>query len=163
MVLKKMDDLELDIKKILEEIVLLRKTVDEMAVLIEKTKSNDNISLDFEINMETELGTVIFDEIHYINDADRGSVWEESIMFLPKQVSYIGLSATINSPESLCNWSESYVGAQRGEIYLCYSNHRNVPLEHYSFMSIPDSYFKKMKLENINMLQPILNKPVLMM
>ena len=40
MVLKKMDDLELDIKKILEEIVLLRKTVDELAVLIEKTKSD---------------------------------------------------------------------------------------------------------------------------
>ena len=40
MVLKKMDDLELDIKKILEEIVLLRKTVDEMAVLSEKTKSD---------------------------------------------------------------------------------------------------------------------------
>ena len=40
MVLKKMDDRELDIKKILEEIVLLRKTVDEMAVLIEKTKSD---------------------------------------------------------------------------------------------------------------------------
>ena len=40
MVLKKMDNLELDIKKILEEIVLLRKTVDEMAVLIEKTKSD---------------------------------------------------------------------------------------------------------------------------
>ena len=140
---------------------ILLNTLKKMKT-IEKTKSNDNISLDFEINMETELGTVIFDEIHYINDADRGSVWEESIMFLPKQVSYIGLSATINSPESLCNWSESYVGAQRGEIYLCYSNHRNVPLEHYSFMSIPDSYFKKMKLENINMLQPILNKPVLL-
>ncbi|MFL2931670.1 MAG: hypothetical protein ACJZ47_02555 [bacterium] len=40
MVLKKMDNLELDIKKILEEILLLRKTVDEMAVLIEKTKSD---------------------------------------------------------------------------------------------------------------------------
>lgn len=40
MVLKKMDNLELDVKKILEEIVLLRKTVDEMAVLIEKTKSD---------------------------------------------------------------------------------------------------------------------------
>jgi len=40
MVLKKMDNLELDIKKILEEVVLLRKTIDEMAVLIEKTKSD---------------------------------------------------------------------------------------------------------------------------
>ena len=40
MVLKKMDDLELDIKKILEEIVLFIKTVDDMAVLIEKTKSD---------------------------------------------------------------------------------------------------------------------------
>ena len=40
MVLKKMDNLELDIKKILEEILLLRKTVNNMAVLIEKTKSD---------------------------------------------------------------------------------------------------------------------------
>ena len=40
MVLEKMDNLELDIKKILEEVVMLRKSVDEMGVLIEKTKSD---------------------------------------------------------------------------------------------------------------------------
>ena len=37
----------------------------------------------FEMDIENELGCVIFDEIHYINDADRGKVWEETIMMLP--------------------------------------------------------------------------------
>ena len=117
-------------------------------------------SLDFDMDLENELGTVIFDEIHYINDKNRGKVWEQSIMFLPNQVTYLGLSATIDSPENLCNWSESNIGANRREIYLCISNHRNVPLEHYSFITIPESYFKKMNNENANMLREIINKPI---
>tara|TARA_A100001037_G_scaffold110751_1_gene101014 strand:+ start:22138 stop:22398 length:261 start_codon:yes stop_codon:yes gene_type:complete len=53
MVLEKMDNLELSIKKILEEVVILRRSVDEMGVLIEKTKTdlekaNNEISLNRE-------------------------------------------------------------------------------------------------------------------
>ena len=40
MVLKKMDNLELDIKKVLDEVLILRRSVNEMGVLIEKTKSD---------------------------------------------------------------------------------------------------------------------------
>ena len=37
---------------------------------------------DFQIDIDTELACVVFDEVHYINDADRGKVWEETIMML---------------------------------------------------------------------------------
>ena len=120
----------------------------------------NKIQLDFDIDFEKELGIVIFDEIHYINDKDRGKIWEQSIMFLPKNVSYLGLSATIDAPENLCKWSESNIGASRREIYLCISNHRNVPLEHYSFVTIPDSNFKNMNNEISNMIKDAINKPI---
>ena len=42
-----------------------------------------------------ELYCVIFDEVHYINDIDRGHVWEETILMLPKNILLIMLSATI--------------------------------------------------------------------
>ena len=58
-------------------------------------------SLQFDININRELACVIFDEVHYINDKDRGKVWEETIMMLPKHVQMVMLSATIDNPENL--------------------------------------------------------------
>ena len=55
------------------------------------------------MNIENELACVIFDEVHYINDKDRGKVCKETIMMLPKTVQMIMLSATIDSPENLLN------------------------------------------------------------
>ena len=51
-----------------------------------KINENDNpvkTPLLFEMDFNNELGAVIFDEVHYINDAERGSVWEQSILLLP--------------------------------------------------------------------------------
>ena len=61
----------------------------------------------FEMDINSELGCVIFDEIHMINDKDRGHVWESSIMLLPKQVQMIGLSATIDDPQKFAHWLEN--------------------------------------------------------
>ena len=36
---------------------------------------------------------VIFDEVHYVNDAERGVVWEEAIMLLPRRAKLVMLSA----------------------------------------------------------------------
>jgi len=47
---------------------------------------------------------VIFDEVHYINDPERGSVWEEVIMKLPDTVSIIMLSATVPNYLEFANW-----------------------------------------------------------
>jgi antiviral helicase SKI2 len=56
-----------------------------------KSKSiSENSSLfSFEMDIENELGCVIMDEIHYINDLDRGKVWEQTIMMLPNQIQMV--------------------------------------------------------------------------
>lgn len=50
------------------------------------------------------LGCVVSDEIHYINDVDRGSVWEETLMHLPSSVQMVALSATLRAPEAFLGW-----------------------------------------------------------
>ena len=52
------------------------------------------------------LGAVVFDEVHYINDADRGKVWEETIMLLPNHIQLVMLSATIDKPDDFAKWIE---------------------------------------------------------
>ena len=73
----------------------------------------NKLGLEFSMDIDKELGIVIHDEIHYINDRDRGHIWEKSIMNQPKHIPYIGLSATIASPETLCKWSENPNQANR--------------------------------------------------
>ena len=120
-------------------------------------------SVSFDMDIENELACVIFDEIHMINDTDRGHVWEKSIMFLAKNVPYLGLSATINKPEKLCQWNENQVfGAKRSEMYLCISNYRNVPLFHYSFMTLPQSQLNAIGSSHKELFHKMTNKPVLL-
>jgi len=141
---------------------ILLNTLDKIKFLslIEESQPHTTPNtLDFEIDIEKELGCVIFDEIHYINDSERGHVWEKCIMKIPTNVIYIGLSATINGPEKFCEWSES---VRKNEIYLCRSTHRNVPLEHYSFTSIPESNLKNISSDNFDFLDSIINKPILL-
>lgn len=74
-----------------------------------------------------DLGAVIFDEVHYINDKDRGHVWEETLILLPSTVRAILLSATMADPVTFGEW----VGAVRKHpIILLQTKHRIVPLEH---------------------------------
>jgi len=54
---------------------------------------------------------VIFDEIHYIDDPDRGTVWEESLMFLPENIKFLGLSATLPNIKDFAAW----IGSIRNE------------------------------------------------
>ena len=44
------------------------------------------------------------DEIHYINDVERGTVWEETLMHLPSSVQMVALSATLRDPELFVAW-----------------------------------------------------------
>jgi superfamily II RNA helicase len=72
----------------------------------EKVNTNINSTM-FEMDFENELACVVFDEIHYINDQDRGRVWEETIMMLPHHVQMVMLSATLDSPEKFALWCEN--------------------------------------------------------
>ena len=70
-------------------------------------KERSDCKLLFDMDFQNELACVIFDEVHYINDKDRGKVWEECIMSLPSHVFTVMLSATIDRPEIFCNWIET--------------------------------------------------------
>ncbi|KAL9658566.1 hypothetical protein ABK040_006104 [Willaertia magna] len=70
---------------------------------------------------------VIFDEVHYVNDPERGVVWEEVIIMLPKHINLILLSATIPNTFEFADW----VGrTKRKKIYVIQTFKRPVPLEH---------------------------------
>jgi len=73
---------------------------------------------------------VIFDEIHYIDDPERGSVWEESLIFMPPAMRFLGLSATIPNVDELADWIGQI---HRQEIKVVRHHQRAVPLEHRLF------------------------------
>ncbi|KAA8492476.1 DExH-box ATP-dependent RNA helicase DExH11 [Porphyridium purpureum] len=70
---------------------------------------------------------VIFDEVHYINDAERGVVWEETIILLPEHVRFVFLSATVPNALQFASW----VGRTKQRlVYVTGTPKRPVPLEH---------------------------------
>lgn len=72
-----------------------------------------------------DVSYVIFDEIHYLGDIERGTVWEESIIFSPKTVRFLALSATIPNCDELARWIESVIDHQ---VKVISHNERAVPL-----------------------------------
>lgn len=71
---------------------------------------------------------VIFDEVHYVNDLERGVVWEEVIIMLPEYVTVIMLSATVPNTFEFASW----VGrTKKKDIYVISTPKRPVPLQHY--------------------------------
>ena len=114
----------------------------------------------FEMDIENELGCVIFDEIHYINDADRGKVWEETIMMLPNHVQMVMLSATIDKADKFAGWCEQQKGSNK-KVYLCSTNERVVPLHHYCYVNAPSAIFKKIKDKEIQkQIRSVIHKPI---
>ncbi len=69
---------------------------------------------------------VIFDEIHYLDDLERGTVWEESLIFLPEHINVLCLSATIPNIEELASWIESI---HKRPLKVIKEDKRPVPLE----------------------------------
>ena len=70
---------------------------------------------------------VIFDEVHYLDDLERGTVWEEAMMFSPEHIRFVALSATAPNVEELADWSRAVLGRQM-EVII--ESHRPVPLVH---------------------------------
>ena len=63
------------------------------------------------------LKTVIFDELQYLGDVDRGGIWEQSIMFTPKNVQMLSLSATAKNAENINKWMGQIRGLQTQRAY----------------------------------------------
>ncbi|KAI5099548.1 superkiller viralicidic activity 2-like 2 [Silurus meridionalis] len=77
-----------------------------------------------------EVAWVIFDEIHYMRDSERGVVWEETIILLPDNVHYVFLSATIPNARQFAEWI-CHLHTQ--PCHVVYTDYRPTPLQHYIF------------------------------
>ncbi len=101
----------------------------EASCLIMTTEVLRNMLYNSETNkVIKEVEIVIFDEVHYINDKDRGKVWEEVLILLPKNVILIMLSATIEGAEEFATWIGKI---KERNTMLIPTSHRVVPLNHY--------------------------------
>ncbi|MEN9243899.1 MAG: DEAD/DEAH box helicase [Gloeomargarita sp. DG02_5_bins_242] len=75
----------------------------------------------------TGLNAVILDECHYMNDPQRGTVWEETIIYCPPAVQLVALSATVANSRELTQW----IAQVHGPTELIYSDFRPVPLQYF--------------------------------
>lgn len=118
-------------------------------------------TIQFQIDFENELAAVVFDEIHYINDLDRGQVWEKTLLMLPDHVQMIMLSATMDNPVKFASWIET--NHPNKSVHLCPTNHRVVPLSHYSYMMMGEQEFKKITDKSVQQkLRKLSSKPMLL-
>lgn len=122
--------------------------------------NNTNALASFDMNIVEELACVVFDEVHYIGDKERGHVWENSIIMLPKHVQMVMLSATLASPKIFAEWIESQNSNKT--VYLTLKEHRAVPLIHYSFISVISGIFKTIKDKSVHEeIRSVINKPII--
>jgi superfamily II RNA helicase len=115
--------------------------------------------LTFDMDIKNDLGCLIVDETHFINDSGRGRVWEETYMMMPKEIQLLMLSATLDKVNKFCDFIEKRGGP---EIWVCPTEKRVVPLTHYCYLTIPESNFKSMTskdktayMDNFNKLIPV--------
>jgi superfamily II RNA helicase len=97
---------------------------------------------------------IVFDEIHWLNDEERGTVWEESIILAPRQMKILGLSATIANAQHLTDWIKSI---RQEDVALIEETKRIVPLDYFyytkdtglvSYEQLWQYYRKKLKERN---------------
>ena len=111
--------------------------------LFAQTNGSAESNLNFQIDIQNELECVIFDEVHYINDQERGQVWEKTFLMLPEHIQTVSLSATIDNPQGFAEWIENrYAGKN---VYLASTHHRIVPLTHYGYITTTEAIFKVVK------------------
>lgn len=85
-----------------------------------------------------EMAWVVFDEVHYMSDRNRGVVWEEAIILLPDSVRLVFLSATIPNAREFAEW---ICRIKHQACHVIYTEKRPVPLQHYLFPSGGDGVY----------------------
>lgn len=77
-----------------------------------------------------DISYVVFDEIHFMNDPERGTVWEEAILFSPANIRFLCLSATIPNAKEFASWLRT-MRDHPVEIVRC--GKRSVPLHQFLY------------------------------
>jgi superfamily II RNA helicase len=95
-------------------------------MLYKRNSSTAHLGLSSNISCD-DLGAVVFDEVHYINNPERGKVWEETLILLPPEIQLILLSATLAAPDAFASW----IGLLKQKPCVLISTlYRVVPLTH---------------------------------
>jgi superfamily II RNA helicase len=74
-----------------------------------------------------DLGAVVLDEVHFLQDPYRGGVWEEVLILTPQEVTFICLSATVANARVLGEWLASV----RGALEVVVERKRPIDLHHH--------------------------------
>ncbi|XP_078173365.1 RNA helicase, ATP-dependent, SK12/DOB1 protein isoform X2 [Carex rostrata] len=85
-----------------------------------------------------EVAWIIFDEVHYMRDRERGVVWEESIVMAPKSSRFVFLSATVPNAKEFADWVAK---VHQQPCHIVYTDYRPTPLQHYLFPSGGDGLY----------------------
>ncbi|KAG8911349.1 ATP-dependent RNA helicase mtr4, partial [Tulasnella sp. 417] len=85
-----------------------------------------------------EVAWVVFDEVHYMRDRERGVVWEETIILLPKNCHFVFLSATIPNAMQFAEWISQI---HEAPCHVVYTDFRPTPLQHYLFPAGSDGIY----------------------
>ncbi len=74
---------------------------------------------------------VVFDEVHYLDDRERGTVWEESLIYAPRHIRVVALSATVPNVRDFAAWVADVRGVP---VDVIEEDERPVPLAHKTWI-----------------------------
>ena len=92
-----------------------------------------------------DVGTIVFDEVHYMGDAERGTAWEESILLAPRHVPLVCLSATVPNAAEIAEW----IRDAHGDLTCIFHDQRAVPLEHRYWLPGEDAEKQPFKVYTV--------------
>ena len=95
-------------------------------LLFKQGTKTEHVGITADLSLDN-LDAVVFDEVHYINDRDRGKVWEECLTLLHRDINLVLLSATIENPSKFARWLGD---SKQKPIHLISTEYRIVPLSH---------------------------------
>jgi len=95
-------------------------------LLYKQGTATEKVGITADLSLQN-LDAVVFDEVHYINDPSRGSVWEECLVLLPPEINLVLLSATLDSPDPFVDW---LTNLKQKPCHLISTQYRVVPLVH---------------------------------
>src|SRR5687768_12787140 len=99
------------------------------AIVVMTTEVLRNMLLETPHSLD-DVGAVIFDEVHFLADPERGTTWEEAILYCPKHVQLVCLSATVPNADEITTW----ISLVHRETALVSHFERTVPLEHLYYL-----------------------------
>jgi tRNA (guanine-N(7)-)-methyltransferase len=103
---------------------LVVMTTELLCNLLFKKDTPNQLLIDLSLE---DVDSIIFDEVHYINDPDRGKVWEQCLMMLPPSINMVMLSATIADADKFGTWLAK---TKNAPVHLISTQYRVVPLIH---------------------------------